>query len=314
MARPWRIEYEGAVYHVMARGNAGSPIVRDDADRERWMALLGETAVRFDLTVFAFALMTNHYHLFLRTNRPNLSQALHWLNTAYTVRFNRRHRRPGHLFQGRFKSVLVENDSHWAILSVYLHLNPVRAGLCSDPAEYPWTSFPDYARPRPRYPWLARNEVLALFGPPAQNRRRYAAHCRDRIGQEKSVWKDLRHGFILGSERFADFIHQHFLPPKLDPELPDQRKVAGRIQPEEALNMVTRRLEADPAVLRVRHWHHDQRDMAAAMLRDHFALKNAAIAALLHLSPSAITHALHRHHRLLASSRPYQKEWQKCKF
>jgi len=307
MARPWRIEFEGAVYHLMGRGNEGRAIMREDRDGEEWLALVGEAARRYRLSVFAYALMSNHYHLFLRTADPNLSVAMHWLNTTYTVRYNRRYDRIGHLFQGRYKAVLVEDPSHWSQLSIYIHLNPVRAGLCTDPLEYPWTSYRDFVRPKSRRPWLKRDEVLALYGP-THHGQRYAAHCRSLAGSENTIWKQLRYGFILGSEEFALRIKEKFLPDQPRPELPHQRALAKNLTPEQALVEVAAILSTEVDSLQERHWHHHSRDMAIALLHHRFALSNAAIAPLFHLTPSAITHVLHRHQTSLDNGR-YLRMW-----
>src|SRR4030042_175007 len=107
MARPWRLQFPEAIYHLASRGNNRQAIFLDDDDRRTFLDLLGQAAPRFHLTIFAFCLMTNHYHIFLRTAKPNLAAAMHWLNCTYTMRFNRRHRRLGHLLQGRYKAVVV---------------------------------------------------------------------------------------------------------------------------------------------------------------------------------------------------------------
>ena len=120
------MEFPGAWYHLTARGNERRAIFRSDRDRERFLDLLGECRVRFGLRIHAYVLMTNHYHLIVETAKGQLSRALHWLNVSYTVWFNRRHRRSGHLFQGRFKGILLEVEEHGAALSRYVHLNPVR--------------------------------------------------------------------------------------------------------------------------------------------------------------------------------------------
>ena len=126
MARPIRVEYANAVYHVTARGNERKAIYRDDADRQRFLETIEETVERFGLAIHAFCLMPNHYHLLLQTPRANLSAAAGWLQTTYSIRFNRRHRRSGHLFQGRYKAHVVEEDAYARELIKYIHLNPVR--------------------------------------------------------------------------------------------------------------------------------------------------------------------------------------------
>ncbi|HUT55424.1 MAG TPA: transposase [bacterium] len=193
MARPWRIEFPEAVYHVTARGNNRAAIVLDDSDRRDFLGLLAAAALRFNLKIFAFCLMTNHYHLFLRTPDANLTRAMHWLNATYTIRFNRRHRRAGHIFQGRYKALLVADTAHWSVLSIYIHLNPVRARIADHPADYEWSSFRDYTRARPRYDWLRPNDVLAPYGvSPAARRRRYTADLMARSAERRAYWKDFQ--------------------------------------------------------------------------------------------------------------------------
>jgi REP element-mobilizing transposase RayT len=117
MARPWRIEYEGALYHVLSRGNHQQDIFFTDKDRHAFLGALGQMSERFDVTIFAYVLMGNHYHLLLRTDTANLSKSMQWMGTAYTTRFNMKHSRNGHLFQGRYKSIVVENEFYLLQLS-----------------------------------------------------------------------------------------------------------------------------------------------------------------------------------------------------
>jgi len=129
MARPLRVEYESALYHVMARGNRREPIYEEDTDREHFLELLGESCRRFNWICYAYCLMGNHYHLMIETPDANLSKGMRHLNGVYTQAFNRCHRRVGHVFQGRYKAILVEADSYLMELSRYVVLNPVRAGM-----------------------------------------------------------------------------------------------------------------------------------------------------------------------------------------
>jgi putative transposase len=128
MARALRVEGVGRRYHVTARGNERKAIYRHDSDRAHFLELLGEATERFDLRVHAYVLMDNHYHLLIETPRANLSPAMQWLNVSYSLWFNRRHNRTGHLFQRRFKALVVEEDAGWQAVARYLHLNPVRVG------------------------------------------------------------------------------------------------------------------------------------------------------------------------------------------
>jgi len=228
MARPWRIQFPGAIYHVTARGNNRQALFLQRRDYTDWLDLLARGRDRFQLQIFAFCLMSNHYHLFLRTSQANLAAALQWLNTTYAVHFHRRHRRSGHLFQGRYKSVLVADEAHWLHLSIYLHLNPVRAGLVTDPVDYEWSSFRDYTRHPSRYAWLDPDPILSAYGShPAQRRRHYRRECLGLLGQPPSFWQELREGVILGTiEQLRELARQH--PPRGRLEAVSRFRRAGR--------------------------------------------------------------------------------------
>ena len=164
MARPLRLEHENAVWHITARGNEQRNIFRDDADRERFLLLLRQTVTRFGWRLFAWVLMTNHYHLLFQTPQPNLSRGMHWLNGRYAQWFNRRHGRSGHLFQGRFHGRLVEKESHLLAVARYVVLNPVRAGLIAHPKDWRWSSYRQTAGIDVPETWLAANDLLESFG------------------------------------------------------------------------------------------------------------------------------------------------------
>jgi putative transposase len=160
MARPLRINIPHGTYHVTSRGVERRSIVFDDLDRQKWTDLLGRVASRRNWRLYAWALMDNHYHLFLRVPHADLSQGMHDLNSAYVSVYNRRHRRCGPLLQGRFKGILVQNKYHYWELTRYVHLNPVRAGLVNDPEEYLWSSCAFYFWPHLAPVWLDWEEVL----------------------------------------------------------------------------------------------------------------------------------------------------------
>jgi len=212
MARPIRVEFADAVYHVTARGNQRRAIYREDADRQRFLETTEEMVEQFGLVIHAFCLMPNHYHLLLRTPRANLSAAAAWLQTSYSIWFNRRHHRRGHLFQGRYKAHLVEADAYARELVTYIHLNPVRpkdkckpvpADRKRELAQYRWSSHRAYAGIGKEAPpsWLCL-DWLDYFG---RTRRAAQAEYRRQIermfGQvARSPWADLRQGLVLGGE------------------------------------------------------------------------------------------------------------------
>lgn len=228
MARPWRIEFPGAIYHVMARGNRRQKIFEDDQDRQIFLELVGRCAGRYEVEIIAFCLMPNHYHLFLRTPRGNLSRAMKWLGGVYTQRYNHRHRRDGHLFKGRYRAVLVEDEGHWFHLSAYIHLNPRRAGLTADPADWEWSSFRDYTRSRARFGWLRPEVVLAAYGDAATRRRNYRRAVLALAGAKPSVWEELRNAVFIGTEERWEELRQSHAPSGQRQWVPEHRVTPSR--------------------------------------------------------------------------------------
>jgi putative transposase len=235
MARPLRLEWPGALYHVTSRGDRREPIVEDDEDRAAWVAVLGEACGRFGWRVHAWCLMTNHYHLLLETPGGQLAAGMRHLNGVWSQCFNRRHGRVGHVFQGRYKAIMVERESYLLELARYVVLNPVRAGLVADAAHYPWSShaamlarsdlFPRVAQPE----WLETDVVLQHFGP---TRRRAVAGYMDfvRAGVGlPSVWESLRGQVFLGSDEFVERMTAVFEAD--DPKLRDVPRLQRRPPP-----------------------------------------------------------------------------------
>ena len=203
MARPLRLEFAGAVWHITSRGNERKEIFRDDEDRSLFLRLLARMANRFRWRIHAFVLMGNHYHLLLDTPEPTLSRGMRELNGIYTQRFNRRHERVGHLMQGRFKGILVQRDSHLLELTRYVVLNPVRAGLTTGPAQWRWSSYPATAGLCAPPRWLKVDWTLGQFAlqrkaAQALYKDFVAAGCRD----PRRPWDMLRGQIFLGTESF----------------------------------------------------------------------------------------------------------------
>jgi len=203
MARPLRIEYPGALYHVTSRGNRREQIYADDEDRVAFLDVFVSVVRRFGWVCHAYCLMGNHYHLLIETPEPNLSRGMRQLNGVYTQRFNQRHRSVGHVFQGRYKAVLVEKEAHLLEVCRYVVLNPVRAGVVSHPSQWRWSNYRATAGLRKPPEFLTTDWVLAQFG----HRRAAAAHAYRQFVREgvdgESPWRALRGGFLLGSEEFA---------------------------------------------------------------------------------------------------------------
>jgi REP element-mobilizing transposase RayT len=213
MARPLRIEFPGAVYHVTSRGDRREPIYRDEVDRRLHLDVLAAAMDRFDAQLLAYCLMGNHFHLVLHTRQPNLSRLMRHANGVYTQLFNRRHSLVGHLFQGRFKAILVDRDAYLLALCRYVERNPVAAGLVADAAQWAWSSCRAHVGLAPTPPWLDSDGLHGyLLGSPVttagQRRlacRRYAALVATADNKaDACFWQDgLRGQIYLGDEAFA---------------------------------------------------------------------------------------------------------------
>lgn len=204
MARPLRLEHSGAIWHVTARGNERGDVFRDDVDREEFLSVLGRTVSLYGWRLHAYVLMGNHYHLLVETPEPTLSRGMRDLNGVTTQRFNRRHGRTGHLFEGRFKAILVEREAHLLEIARYVVLNPVRSGFARSAASWPWSSYRFTAGVAEGPDWLETAWTLEQFGRrPAEARRRYAAFVAEGKGSGYEPWNSLRGQVFLGSEGFA---------------------------------------------------------------------------------------------------------------
>lgn len=163
MARPLRIQYPGAFYYVTSRGNERKDIFRSTIDRERFLGYLKSATCRYGAVIHAYCLLSNHYHLLLETPAGNLSEIMRHINGAYTTYFNTKRKRAGHLFQGRYKAILVEADAYAAALSRYIHLNPLWAGMAETLVDYRWSSYPAYIGLVEPAPWLKTDFILGLL-------------------------------------------------------------------------------------------------------------------------------------------------------
>lgn len=217
MPRRARVEYAGAIYHVMDRGNRQELIYRTEADRLLFLKTLGEACERTGWRVHSYVLMDNHYHLLLETPEPNLCAGMRWLQGVYTIRHNARHKLRGHLFQGRYKAVLVDDgdNTYFRTVSDYIHLNPVRAEMLGEGemlSGYRWSSFPELVgNPQKRPPWLEAESVLGIWGEKdnLRGRHSYRAGLEKRAFEEHkgevmdgAMLKMLRRGWCFGSEGF----------------------------------------------------------------------------------------------------------------
>jgi REP element-mobilizing transposase RayT len=225
MARPIRIEFEGAVYHVASRGNERRKIFFSKKDYDKFKEYVGEAKEKYRFILHGYVLMTNHYHLLIETPEKNLSKIMHHINSSYTSYTNVKRKRSGHLFQGRFKAILVDKDSYLLELSRYLHLNPVRAKIAERPEDYPYSSYKTYILSQGET-LVTRSTILEMFTTKeAESRTRYKSFVEASLGEDvESPLKKVYGGMILGGERFIKDVLGKVAEEQLEKEAVSHRK------------------------------------------------------------------------------------------
>ncbi len=304
MPRRLRIQYPGAIYHVMARGNGRQDIVRDHEDSDRLQQELGRAVGRCGWKVYAFVILSNHFHLVLKTPRPNLARGMQTFLSTYANAWARRHRFCGHVFQGRYRTELVEDESYLWTVTRYVHLNPVRARLVEHPAAWRWSSYPGYANRGRRLDWVAADELLASwageFGgsDPAGVYRRYVT-----AGLEEpppSPWLEARQGWILGSPDFVARLGD--LVRGVPSHVP--RREARLLQGvgiEKVIEVVCRGYQVEESELSRRGSRHEARAALAYLARQHTTASHSELAERLGLSrPDSVPNLTRRFSRWLA--------------
>jgi len=261
MARPLRIEFPGAFYHVTSRGNAKGMIFDDEQDRFKFLDILGSVVKKHHWVCHAYCLMGNHYHLLIETPEGNLARGMRQLNGIYTQAFNRRHKRPGHLFQGRYKSILVEKDSYLLALCRYIVLNPVAAGMVGAPEDWPWSSYQATAGMAAVPELLTVDWVYAQFAPTHRKAcRLYGDFVCQGVGQP-SLWENLRGGILLGDEDFVARLQPHLAEKKGQEEIPRHQRLLHRPALE---NLLTTEVENRIGAAREAHveWGYTLKEIA----------------------------------------------------
>jgi len=284
------LEHPGAIWHVTSRGNARQAIVRDDVDRARFVDTLGRVVPTVRWRLHAWVLMTNHYHLLVETLDPNLARGMRQLNGIYAQAFNRRHETVGHLFQGRYKGILVDRESHLLELVRYVVLNPVRAGMVRAPAEHEWSSYTQTAGLGEAAVWLEVDWTLAQFASgPDEARHRFREFVSEGQGTDYRPWDELRGQRWIGRDVFVESLTERARKVRVSLEVPRSQRLLVRRPSIEALRREVRRAfgaaEADMAA----RSRHPARRAFALLARRVADARLAEIAEPLGLSPRSVS-------------------------
>ena len=281
MARPLRLQVAGEFFHILSRGNARQPIFLDDIDRAVFLDTLHSVVGGWSLRCHAYCLMGNHYHLLLQPSEPSISSALRQLNGVYGQAFNRRHGRVGHIFGGRFKSLLVARDNYLVQVTKYLALNPVCAGLVTNPEAWPWSHNRAMAGIAPTIPFLTRDEILKYFD--SSNRtvaqEAYRRFVESGGGDDERLRTSIARGGILGDQALKARVSSAIDVFAADSEIPRYERFAHRPPLERLFNSPNGR---------------DRRDQQIREAYESHRYTIGQIAAHLGLGRSTISRALRR--------------------
>ncbi len=274
MARSLRIQYAGALYHIISRGNGQAPIFADDTDKEAFLDLLTRVNKKYNLICHAYCLMNNHYHLVIETPDGNLSAAMRQLNGVYTGTFNRRHQRSGHVFQGRYKAILVQKESYLLEVIRYVALNPIRAKIAKLPRDYAWSSYTATVGLANAHPCLFVDWVLAQFDERKKSaQERYSRFVSE--GLDKTLPLP-SHPLICGDINFARKIGDLVKEPDLLKEIPKAQRYVDRPSVETLFSLANDRKERNQMIKKaIYKWGHSQKEIA-----DHLNLHYSTISRL----------------------------------
>jgi REP element-mobilizing transposase RayT len=313
MARPLRIQYENACYHVTCRGNGRQHIFVAEYDRRKFLDLLVRSVEIYQVHLLAFVLMVNHFHLIVKTPRANLQEFMRHFNISYTAYFNKRHGRSGHLYQGRYKAFLIDADSYLLEVSRYLHLNPVHTTQLVNSDEeqkkeylrsYQWSSYPDYISSS-HYPFLSLNEVLGYF---KGDRTAYRDFVEGGIPLiEKPLEKGKGHGIVGNGAFIRDMLKQATIKPSR--EQPAGRRAISQVKPERVLRAVTKRFRTTREEILRKKYRGPARSIAMELLYRHAGMNQREIGELMGVDYSSVSVARKRFRDMLAADDSLKKQF-----
>ncbi len=290
MARPLRLIFENAHYHVMARGMRQEKIFYENRDREVFLNKADENFKKYRVVCYAYCLMENHYHFFIKTVLPNLPQVMHYLNSSYTNWFKAKYKIIGPLFQGRYKSTLVDEDHYALVLSAYIHLNPIRNGISTALEDYKWSSFNSYIGKTKSFDWLDTDFILSYFN---KKKEKYKQFVYKQIGKDLS--KDVYKGCILGGEDFVTWVKNIVQHEDIDNrEIPQSKFLKKKIDARTIIKVVSDSLGVKLESLSTRGKNNIPRKIAVYLISKYTVLNLSNIGELFNMDYSAVSQLIRR--------------------
>jgi len=292
MARQLRIEYEGAFYHVTSRGNQKGKIFWEDGDRKMFREIIKRTKERYRYFLHGYVMMNNHYHLLIETPHANLKQIMQNINTSYTVYINRTKKKFGHLFQGRYKSYIVDKESYLVELSRYIHLNPVRAGIVNKPEDYIWSSYRDYLHRGEEDSITNMDDTLFLF---SKRRNVAVKKYKEFISAGITGNSPLENavGSILGDEAFTERAASHIKVYHDKSEIPDIKRIRKRLEIKDIVKRIADHYDINPEdILRRKQATVNQRKIAIYLSKILSGKKNVEVGKIFGITVQAVTNAV----------------------
>ncbi len=304
MARTLRLEFKKALYHIISRGNEKKAIFKDKKDYIKLLKILKETKEKFNYKLYVYVLMPNHYHFIIETLNANLSRIMHTINSGYTTWFNHRYKRSGHLFQGRYKSILVDKDTYLLELSRYIHLNPLRANIVSSPENYEYSSYQEYTK-KSKYRLVDKKDIMEYFN---NNSKRFEEFVKDGINTPIKIDRPYG-GFILGSTKFIKETLEKIKNKELKEEISYRKELKQNISKEDILKEVVSYYKLkETHIKKSKSYLNRVRKVSIYLLKKYTPMQNKEIGAEFKISYSGISKVKNRLEHEIKKNEQLKKE------
>ena len=304
MARPYRLQSEDCFYHITSRGDNRKKIFLSDYDYKKFLEYLKIAKEKHRFHLYAYCLMSNHYHLFLETTQSNISKIMQYINGSYTTYYNIKRRRSGHVFQGRFKSIVVDKDSYFLELSRYIHLNPVRAKMADNPAKYRWSSYPAYLGKKDSL--LDRDRVKQCLD---MNTGQYERFVLEGIKDSKDPFKNVYAGFLLGSVKFIKEKLENLRHQVEGDEISYKQTISLTVSKDDIIKAITDKYRKTIEQIRIsKHRPMKEKNLAVYLLRKYTSLTSKEIGLELGMKPMAVSKSALRMGRFIGQDKGVKRE------